>query len=69
MAGNVEEWTTSKYAPYPGNAMAAPAQEQIVARGGSWNSDAIMSRCTRRHARSAMLSSPARGFRVVCLDE
>lgn len=69
MAGNVEEWTSSKYVPYPGSAIAASGQEQIVARGGSWNSDAIMARCTRRHARSAALSSPARGFRVVCLDD
>ncbi len=69
MAGNVEEWTTSKYLPYPGGNFAPPAQQQIVARGGSWNGDALLARCTRRHARSAALTSPARGFRVVCVDE
>jgi formylglycine-generating enzyme required for sulfatase activity len=66
MAGNVEEWTISTYAPYPGSELAPPDLPQIVARGGSWNGDAILARCTRRHARSAALSSPARGFRVVC---
>jgi len=69
MAGNVEEWTTSTFAPYPGSTLVPPAQPQIVARGGSWNGDAILARCTRRHARSAALTSPARGFRVVCIDE
>jgi formylglycine-generating enzyme required for sulfatase activity len=69
MGGNVEEWTASKYLPYPGGAYAPPAQPQVVARGGSWNGDAILARCTRRHARSAELTSPARGFRVVRVDE
>jgi formylglycine-generating enzyme required for sulfatase activity len=69
MAGNVEEWTISKYAPYPGSNLPMPQQEQVVARGGSWNGDVLLSRCTRRHARSAALSSPARGFRVVCSDD
>ena len=69
MAGNVEEWTASKHLPYPGAAATAARQEGIVARGGSWNGDRSMARCVRRHARSAALASPVRGFRVVCTEE
>jgi formylglycine-generating enzyme required for sulfatase activity len=36
MAGNVSEWTTGKYCPYPGNNCSS---EWRVTRGGAWNSD------------------------------
>ena len=67
MAGNVEEWTTSKYLPYPGG-QPAPAQGQIVARGGSWSGAIALARCTCRHARDPLAQDRTRGFRVVCLD-
>ena len=69
MAGNVEEWTISKYRPYPGSSLAPTRQDGVVVRGGSWNGDQAMARCASRHVRSPGLASPMRGFRVVCISE
>jgi formylglycine-generating enzyme required for sulfatase activity len=55
MLGNVMEWTLDQYAPYT----AAPAENPWVrsttsyphtARGGSWNDDETLVRCTARVA-------------------
>lgn len=69
MAGNVEEWTASKYHPYPGSSPGSPLPESIVVRGGSWNDSGDLARCARRHGPYEKPTSLARGFRVVCVEE
>jgi formylglycine-generating enzyme required for sulfatase activity len=67
MAGNLDEWTSSTYAPYPGAPAAVPAVEdwsldQHVTRGGGWDHGRDAARCARRHG----LYSPGPvGFRLV----
>ncbi len=54
LAGNVEEWTSTDYAPYPGG---NPIQDDLtdalgdyrVLRGGSFNRGGDLARCARRH--------------------
>ncbi len=53
MAGNVEEWTSDLYQPYPGgNAVTddfGGPGEYRVTRGGHWEGGGDLARCTRRH--------------------
>jgi toxoflavin biosynthesis protein ToxD len=54
MAGNLDEWTRSGYAPYPGAPAEVPAVETWaldphVTRGGGWNHQRDAARCARRH--------------------
>ncbi|HEX5688918.1 MAG TPA: SUMF1/EgtB/PvdO family nonheme iron enzyme [Roseiflexaceae bacterium] len=56
IAGNVEEWTASRY---------APGEPQIVVRGGRWDAGPELAHCARRVACAPASSSLARGFRVV----
>ena len=56
IAGNVEEWTASRY---------APGEPQIVVRGGRWDASAELAHCVRRQSQAPPSHSPARGFRVV----
>lgn len=67
MAGNVEEWTGTRYAP--ADSAAPPDPNLVVVRGGSWRSDADAARCTSRLARDARQGDAARGFRVACAAE
>lgn len=67
MAGNVDEWTSTSYAPYAGAPAEVPAVESWavdphVTRGGDWMDDRDLARCARRHA----VYPPRRGagFRV-----
>lgn len=69
MAGNVEEWTLSRYKPYPGNTLAVPSEKSIVVRGGCWNSSGDLARCARRHGLYELPTRRALGFRIVCVDE
>ncbi|RYZ36046.1 MAG: serine/threonine protein kinase [Myxococcaceae bacterium] len=55
MAGNVEEWTSTDYAPYPGgrfiedNLTEALGPVYPVLRGGSAECGGDLARCARRH--------------------
>jgi toxoflavin biosynthesis protein ToxD len=55
MAGNVEEWTSSNYAPYPGGSFVEDhltenlGNEYRVLRGGAYTRGGDLTRCARRH--------------------
>jgi toxoflavin biosynthesis protein ToxD len=54
LAGNVDEWTASLYAPYPGAppdvpAVEAWANDPHVTRGGGFLHHRDLARCARRH--------------------
>jgi formylglycine-generating enzyme required for sulfatase activity len=73
MAGNVEEWTSSWYQPYPGGELILDDLllkwgRYRVLRGGSFARGGDLARCARRHG---PLDAPVyrfRGFRVVIDD-
>jgi formylglycine-generating enzyme required for sulfatase activity len=72
MHGNVAEWTTSDYLPYPFEADAAQriAQDtRKVARGGSWQQRAAQGRSGWRTSYWAWQPVFNVGFRVVCAAE
>lgn len=70
MAGNVDEWTSTLYAPYPGAPAEVPALEEWafdphVTRGGAFRHDRDLARCARRHgAYEEDLAAIGIGFRV-----
>jgi len=54
LAGNVDEWTSTTYAPYPGAPADVPvaetwASDVHVTRGGAWFHHRDLARCARRH--------------------
>jgi formylglycine-generating enzyme required for sulfatase activity len=54
LAGNVDEWTSDLYAPYPGASPDVPqtepwAHDPHVTRGGSHVHHRDLARCARRH--------------------
>jgi formylglycine-generating enzyme required for sulfatase activity len=71
LAGNVEEWTTSFYTPYPGGEFVADdisaqvGRQYRVLRGGSFALGGDLARCARRHGPHPQPAFRFRGFRVV----
>jgi toxoflavin biosynthesis protein ToxD len=71
LAGNVEEWTTDTYAPYPGGVYVEDdlsrrlGPRYHVLRGGSFARGGDLTRCARRHG--PLPEPPFRfvGFRLV----
>lgn len=66
MAGNVAEWVSDAYAPYPGSIYTAePGRESYkVVRGGSWwNNESGALRCSQRTGALMDAELPYRGFR------
>jgi formylglycine-generating enzyme required for sulfatase activity len=65
LAGNVEEWTASRYMPYPGGQFIADDLVRLagpdypILRGGSFELGGDLTRCRRRHG-----PHPAHRFRV-----
>ncbi|MFD4960297.1 formylglycine-generating enzyme family protein [Microbacterium sp. NPDC058389] len=70
MAGNADEWTSTRYAPYPGAPADVPAVEDWafdphITRGGAFRHDRDLARCARRHgAYEADLAAIGVGFRL-----
>jgi formylglycine-generating enzyme required for sulfatase activity len=70
MAGNVEEWTSSVYFPYPGGKLIeddiskACGSSYYVLRGGSFARGGDLARCARRHGPHPDLPFRFRGFRL-----
>jgi sulfatase modifying factor 1 len=67
MSGNVWEWTSDDYVPYPGvNAPESPAftPDRKVIRGGSWLFGADSSRCALRYTHRPQDRGPSLGFRL-----
>jgi formylglycine-generating enzyme required for sulfatase activity len=67
MHGNVREWTSSLYRPYPYQAEdgreAVDTREARVFRGGSWNNSAKFLRSANRMSQSPQFTSDLLGFR------
>jgi formylglycine-generating enzyme required for sulfatase activity len=68
MHGNVREWTSDWYAPYPPGTARDPrgpvSGTSRVVRGGSWLSSAASLRCAVRESRSPTDPDGTIGFRV-----
>lgn len=71
LAGNVEEWTSSRYAPYPGGSFVhddlvdALGPTYPILRGGSYMLGGDLSRCARRHGPHPGTPFRITGFRLV----
>jgi toxoflavin biosynthesis protein ToxD len=71
LAGNVEEWTTTRYAPYPGGQFVDDDLTRLVGfdypilRGGSFALGGDLTRCSRRHGPHPGKPFRITGFRLV----
>jgi formylglycine-generating enzyme required for sulfatase activity len=73
ISGNVWEWTSSTYQPYPYAADASRedpglVEARRVVRGGSWNLNHEDARCAYRSHDLPDLRNSNLGFRVVCVS-
>jgi formylglycine-generating enzyme required for sulfatase activity len=70
MAGNVWEWSSSFYQPYPYNekdGREEPGETGVrVVRGGAYDQSPLLARCVWREAVQPGLRSASVGFRVAC---
>jgi formylglycine-generating enzyme required for sulfatase activity len=70
MAGNVSEWTMSKFRPYPynlGDGSDDPEGDaERVTRGGSWHSPVLRVRVTSRGYNDPWFTDNDVGFRCAC---
>jgi len=70
LAGNVEEWTASAYAPYPGGTAVDDDLQQLlgprytVLRGGSFALGGDLARSRRRHGPHPGAPFRITGFRL-----
>jgi formylglycine-generating enzyme required for sulfatase activity len=70
LAGNVEEWTSSAYSPYPGGHLVEDDLWRVagstypVLRGGSFALGGDLARCARRHGPHPGPPFRVRGFRL-----
>ena len=69
MAGNVWQWTSSRYAPYPEGALNKASDDDAsiarVVRGGSWGNDAAVARSAYRFRLLPIGRHDFLGFRLV----
>ncbi len=73
MAGNVQEWTRSPYAPYPhdaANALGSEVDDEnappVVVRGGDWSAgDPVILRSANRRRETGIMGTWSIGFRCV----
>jgi toxoflavin biosynthesis protein ToxD len=71
MAGNVEEWTSSRYEPYPGGTFVNDHLSRTlgpkyrILRGGSFTRGGDLARCARRHGPLPRPEFRFTGFRLV----
>lgn len=66
MTGNVMEWTSSWYKPYPGSSLQRDAfgEKYKVLRGGSWENPAVpLGRSAYRQSVAPKWDHPGHGFR------
>lgn len=72
MAGNVMEWTSSWYQPYPGSTLQREAfgEKYKILKGGAWeNSSVPLTRSAYRHAVAPKWDHPGHGFRCAMDSE
>ena len=66
MAGNVWEWCSNEYAPYPYKANDGQKNNIKVLRGGAWGTQGYYVRASYRDRRSTTKWPELIGFRCVC---
>ena len=75
LAGNVEEWTASRYSPYPNGPLIEDeltvqcGANYRVLRGGSFARTGDLTRCARRHGPHPGSVYRYRGFRIRLAEE
>jgi formylglycine-generating enzyme required for sulfatase activity len=70
MAGNVSEWTASRFEPYPydpsGGREDPEGEAERVTRGGSWHSPPLRVRTVSRGMNDPFFTDRDLGFRCAC---